>query len=315
MTRIPAPLFRPPFDVTRASHVVLLVRDLAASRAFYVDTIGLIVSDENSHAIYLRGIEEVCHHSLVLKQAPQAGCQQIGMRVQTDDDLDLAAAYLGKAGLSVEWVEVPYQRRTLRVVDPSGIHLEFCVSMDLMPRMIMQFDRFRGACPQRLDHFQVHSQDVEVSMAFYMRMGFRLSEYIVADGEDDIVFAFLQRKGNPHDIVFTKGSGPRLHHFAFVAPEVHHLMDVCDLCARNGFGASVEYGPGRHFGPGLARFVYLRDPDGHRVEFFNTHYQTIDIEEEPVRWRMSDVFKSGRWGPPPPTSWLTQASEFRRAID
>jgi len=34
-----------PFNVTRASHAVLTVKDLGASRAFYVDAIGLLVSD------------------------------------------------------------------------------------------------------------------------------------------------------------------------------------------------------------------------------------------------------------------------------
>jgi catechol 2,3-dioxygenase len=39
------PVFDPPFNVVRASHVELGVRDLARSRAFYVDCLGLLVSD------------------------------------------------------------------------------------------------------------------------------------------------------------------------------------------------------------------------------------------------------------------------------
>jgi hypothetical protein len=35
-------------------------------------------------------------------------------------------------------------------------------------------------------------------------------------------------------------------------------------------------------------YVYFRDPDGHRVELFNTHYQIMDIENEPVGWDPSD---------------------------
>jgi hypothetical protein len=31
---IPSPVYDPPFNITRASHVVLTVRDLAASRRF-----------------------------------------------------------------------------------------------------------------------------------------------------------------------------------------------------------------------------------------------------------------------------------------
>ena len=132
------------------------------------------------------------------------------------------------------------------------------------------------------------------------------------DESEELRAVFLQRKGNPHDIVFVNNAGPRLHHAAFTIPEVYHLMYICDLLGRNGFGAGVEWGPGRHFGPGYARFVYLRDPDGHRIELFTNHYQTIDIEDEPIRWQMSDL-NTGRWGTAPPASWQQQGSAFAGA--
>ena len=61
-----------PFNMTRASHAVLTVKDLGASRAFYVDAIGLVVSDETKDALFLRGVEEAAHHSLVLKRTSEA---------------------------------------------------------------------------------------------------------------------------------------------------------------------------------------------------------------------------------------------------
>ena len=120
---------------------------------------------------------------------------------------------------------------------------------------------------------------------------------------------FLQRKGNPHDIVFFNGAGPRLHHFAFLAPEVHHLLHACDVAGQLGFGSGVERGPGRH-GPGHAMFVYFRDPDGHRCELFNTHYQVMDIENEPVAWDPADHTVSFPWGLPAQRSWFEQATPF-----
>ena len=45
------PVFDPPFNVVRSSHVELGVRDLARSRAFYVDCLGLLVSDETDDAL------------------------------------------------------------------------------------------------------------------------------------------------------------------------------------------------------------------------------------------------------------------------
>jgi catechol 2,3-dioxygenase len=63
---------RPEFDIVRAAYVELLVTDLQASRHFYVDQLGLIVSAEDDTTIYLRGWEERQHHSIVLRQADKA---------------------------------------------------------------------------------------------------------------------------------------------------------------------------------------------------------------------------------------------------
>ena len=65
---LPTTNFDPPFRITRASHVVLTVRDLVASRRFYEKIIGLILTAEEDDALYFRGVEEACHHSLVLRK-------------------------------------------------------------------------------------------------------------------------------------------------------------------------------------------------------------------------------------------------------
>jgi catechol 2,3-dioxygenase len=83
---IPQPNYQPPFNITRASHAVLNVTDLGKSRAFYVDLIGFIVSDEDKDAIYLRGVAEAGHHSLVLKRAASPQCERVGMRCFSEED-------------------------------------------------------------------------------------------------------------------------------------------------------------------------------------------------------------------------------------
>jgi catechol 2,3-dioxygenase len=57
-------------------------------------------------------------------------------------------------------------------------------------------------------------------------------------------------------------------------------------------------------------FVYFRDPDGHRIELFNTHYQAIDIENEPVRWNVTDPNVSFPWGLPAQARWFEEATSF-----
>ena len=69
---IPAPVLYPPFNIVRLSHTVFNVTDLAASRAFYVDTLGLQVTGEADGRLYLRAMEERGHHSLVLQKADSA---------------------------------------------------------------------------------------------------------------------------------------------------------------------------------------------------------------------------------------------------
>ena len=306
---IPKPVYDPPFNVTRASHCVITVKDLSRSRSFYVDLIGFIVSDEDSDTLYLRGVAEACHHSLVLKRArDEPRAERVGMRVFSEDDLEKAKSFFEKAGLPAQWVEIPHQGRTLHVSDAIGTPVEFCATMDQKPRLVVSFEHHRGAVPQRLDHFQLLVPDVQKACEFWMRMGFRLSEYISPDGTEDLLFVFLQRKGNPHDIVFAPGAGPRLHHAAFGIPESYHFFHVCDLASDMGFAANIEYGPGRH-GPGHALFVYLRDPDGHRIELFNTHYQVMDIENEPVRWDASYAMQR-RWQLPARRQWFVEASRF-----
>ena len=61
----------PPFNIVRASYVDLGVRDLAAARAFYVDCLGYLVSDESEDALHLRALEERNHHSVVLQRADE----------------------------------------------------------------------------------------------------------------------------------------------------------------------------------------------------------------------------------------------------
>ena len=306
---IPTPAYPPPFNTTRASHIVWSVADLGASRAFYVDALGFLISDETSDALYLRGLEEAAHHSLVLRRAGDASkCERVGLRVYTEEDLDKAKAYFEKAGLPATWVEVPHQGRTLHVTDAAGAPLELCASMNAMPRNVVKFKNHHAACPQRIDHFQLIVPDVQAECDFYAALGFKLSEYVAMDGTDDLLFVFMQRKGNPHDIVFANGPGPRLHHAAFSVPEAYHVIHACDVAGSHGFGDNLEHGPGRH-GPGHALFVYFRDPDGHRIELFNTHYQTMDIDDKPVRWDAS-YMRNRPWGLPPRRKWHEEASLF-----
>lgn len=300
----------PPFNISRASHVALTSRDLGASRAFYEGALGFVVSAEDADALYLRGLEERSHHSVVLLKADDAPgtCRRIGLRVPSDEDLMRAESYFKSKGRPTQWVQRPHQGLTLHVNDSIGTPLELCCMMDEVPLKLQQFHDYRRASPMRLDHFQVVAQDVEQAALFYAEIGFRLTEYTATDGADELWGVWLARKGNPHDVVFSNGRGPRLHHFAFTVPETRDIIHVCDAAGSLGFAHCLERGPGRH-GIGNALFVYFRDPDGHRIELFIGHYQAIDAHT-PLRWDLSDTRRSQLWGLPARASWFFEATGF-----
>jgi catechol 2,3-dioxygenase len=305
---LPPVNLRPPFNISRSSHIRLTVADLAESRNFYVNILGLVVTEEDDSVCYLRGLQEACHHSLVLERAQDGGtCRRIGFRVFFDEDLDAAYDYFRERDLPAEWVDAPHQGRTLHLSDPMGTPLELCATMETRPRMHIQFEAFKGAHAQRLDHYQILAPDVYQLCAFYSALGFRNSEYLT-HGET-LLGAFMYRKGTCLDLAIVTGEGPRMHHFAYTVSESRDIFTACDFAGNLGYGDSVERGPGRH-GPGGMLFVYLRDPDGHRVEVFNSHYQTIDIETEPVRWDAASLSTNARWGLPALEQWYFEASAF-----
>lgn len=299
----------PEFQITRASHVAISVTDLEKSRDFYRDVVGLVVTEETDDAIYLRGLEEACHHSLVLERADLAQARRIGLRVRTDADIYAAEKHFKAADIEHRRIERDHQGPTLQFRDPVGTLMEFTSAMDVVPRKMQDFHEFKSGAPHRIDHYQVVTYDVQTATDFWTGLGMRMSEYTAKDGTDELWGSWMEVKGNTHDLVFTNGRGPRLHHFAFAVPDATALIHAADTAGALGCGNEIDRGPGRH-GISNALFLYLRDPDQHRVELFNTHYQFIDLEVPPIRWDVTDPRRAQLWGMPASRRWFFEASEF-----
>ena len=102
---------------------------------------------------------------------------------------------------------------------------------------------------------------------------------------------------------------PRLHHCAYWVPTAMNIIHLCDVMTTTGYLTNLERGPGRH-GIANAFFLYVRDPDGHRVEFYTCDYQTMDPDHEPLRWSLRDPRRQSLWGQPAPRSWFEEGSAF-----
>jgi len=306
---LPSPVLYPPFNIVRLSHVELTVQNLDASRRFYADTLGLQVTDESDNSLYLRAMEERGHHCIVLRQSDTPAVKVLGFKVYSEEDLDQAEVFFKDKGLPVTWVEREYQGRTLMTQDVHGIPLEFYHRMDRLESVLQKYELYKGVKPLRIDHFNVFSRNVDESVAFYNEMGFRTTEYTEDEESKKLWAAWMHRKGGVHDMAFTNGRGPRMHHIAFWVPTPLNIIDLLDLMSTTGYLANIERGPGRH-GISNAFFLYIRDPDGHRTEIYCSDYQTVDPDHEPIKWDLKDPQRQTLWGAPAPVSWFELGSDF-----
>ena len=127
MTDTQSPEVQAP-DILRCAYMEIVVTDLEASRKFYVDTLGLVVTDEDDDAIYLRTYEEFIHHNLVLRKGEQAAVAAFAYRVRSPEDLDLAEEFYKARGCEVRRNKDGFVKGigdSVRVQDPLGFPYEF----------------------------------------------------------------------------------------------------------------------------------------------------------------------------------------------
>jgi 3,4-dihydroxyphenylacetate 2,3-dioxygenase len=298
----------PPFHVVRAAYAELIVTDLDRARWFWVDMMGLAVTAGDDDALYLRGYEETTHHSLVLRRGPVAAGACIAFRVWSAEDLDKAERWYSERGCRVQRRAAGSTRgvgEAVRVVDPLGYVVEYFCDIERTERLLQRFDLHRGAQIARIDHFNICVADAAAAARYYESLGFRCTETI--EDDERVYAAWMHRKGGVHDIALTGGPTPSLHHLGFFAPESHNILRVCDLFGAVGAEHHIERGPGRH-GVSNAFYVYLRDPDGHRVEVYTSDYWTGDPDHPTHRWHVSNVQRRDFWGAAVIPSWYAEAS-------
>lgn len=312
MPALNPPLY-PPVNIVRVSHVEYGVTDLDYTYNFYVNTLGYHCEEKTADSLYLRGMEERNHHSLVMVKADEPTVHRIGYKVASEEDLDKAERFFAQQGCPTAWVKKHAQGRTLHTTDPYGVPLELYFEMAHGELLIQKYGLYRGSRVQRIDHVNLFHHDVNGATEFYCNeLGFRLTEATVSDINEensDFWAAWMHRKGGVHDVAFTNGLGPRLHHIGIWVPTSTDIIDFCDVLATSGHIDAFERGPGRH-GISNAFFLYIRDRDGHRIELFASDYMTVDPDHPPRLWDLQDPQRQTLWGQAAPRSWFELGSTF-----
>ncbi len=299
-------------NVIRIGHAILYVTNMAASRRFYVDLLGLNILHESETALHLRGTEDR-EWTLKLELAPVAGVRQIGYKMGSEQDVDRMADLAERLGLPYRWEAEQDRPRLLRMQDPFGFPVAFYFQSVRHRWLLQDYHLHSRTGIQRVDHCNVLTPHVGEMMDWYIkRLNFRLSEFS-DDRQGNVWAAWIQRRGSVHDLAMTNGLGPRMHHFAYWVPDGSRIFQICDILAGAKEYAAIERGPGRH-GISNAFFVYVLDPDGHRLEFYTSDYLTVDPDFEPIRWDVNDPSRQQLWGGIAPKSWFTEGSPVERFI-
>ncbi len=299
----------PPPDILRVAYMDMVVTDLEKSKDFYSDVLGLTITEENENEVYLRSLEEFIHHNLILRQGDEAAIRAFGFRVRSPEDLDKAEEFYKELDCRVERVPagtVEGMGEIVRVQDPLGFPYEFFYDVDHVERQAWRYDLYTPGALVRLDHFNQVTPNVPRAVGYMEDLGFRVTEDIV-DEDGTVYAAWVRRKPTVHDTAMTGGDGPRMHHIAFATHEKHNILAICDKLGALRMSDHIERGPGRH-GVSNAFYLYLRDPDGHRVEIYTQDYYTGDPDNPKVSWDVHDNQRRDWWGTPVVPSWYRDAS-------
>ena len=225
-------------------------RDLATSRDFYVEVMGLIVSDEtadtNLAAQAWRSAPTTASRSSA-RTAPRNASASASGCSPTLTSTRPGALRPHRCRGKVRGSAAPGPQ--LALLRPAGTPVELCATMPTVPRMHTKTHTHRGAGALRLDHYQVLVPDVLTTDRYCMDLRlpadyFRLP--VRRRQRTRIVGTYLHRKDNPWDIVLLTRSGQRYHDGGYVVEEVNDIIRACDVAGNLGFADRIEHGAGHH---------------------------------------------------------------------
>lgn len=286
--------------VLRPGHVQLRVLDLKEASRHYEHVLGLNhVADDTSGRTYFKAWDEFDHHSVVLRQADDAGMDHMAFKVSSNDDLARFEKNLEKIGVKVDRIskgEQPGTGERIGFLAPTGHRFELYAEKEKLGNGLPVMnpdvwpDGLHGMKATRLDHCLVYGDDVDGSMDIFVNaLGFHLSEQVIAGDGKTVIAAFLSCSNKPHDVAFIRNPEKgRFHHASFFLDDWSAIQNAADMIARNN--VPLDIGPTRH---GITRglTIYFFDPSGNRNEVFAGGY--IYYPDRPtITWTEDQIGKA-----------------------
>ena len=282
--------------VLRPGHVALRVLEMEPALKHYRDVLGLIeVARDDKNRVFLKAWDEHDHHSVVLREADEAGMDYMGWKVDPPATQKKLAADVEQSGLATEmsWIpagEHPATGERFRFTIPTGHVMELFAEkaivgnncgtdgQDINPDPWP--DGLKGIAATRFDHCLLYGDDLDGSVKLFTEvLGFGIAEQVMLAGDKKFMIgAFLSCSNKAHDVAFirqpVKG---KFHHASFELRSWEQVLRAGDILSRTK--TSIDIGPTRH---GITRgeTIYFFDPSGNRNEVFSGGY--IYYPDKPV---------------------------------
>ena len=282
--------------VLRPGHAQLRVLDIEESRRFYRDVIGLVeMGTDGDGRVYFKCWDERDHHSIVLRQAEQAGIDFIGFKVLDPATLDDLERKVRAFGLETERVPAGDLRETgerVRFQLPTGHLFELYAEKTYVGNGLGERNpppwhpthADHGMAPSRWDHCLLYGPNIAANKKLFTEvLGFYLVERVVGPveaGEPEVAL-FMSCSIKTHDIAFVEYPEPgKLHHLSFRMQSWERVLRAGDIMGMHD--VPIDIGPTRH-GVTRGETIYAWDPSGNRFETFAGGYDPYP-DGRPITW-------------------------------
>ena len=275
--------------VTDIRGVDLTVKDLPASVTFYSKLWGLEEVSRTASTVYLRATGRE-HHVLALREGPKISFR--GANFAAPDKATVDALHAKALAFGADVIDTPH---LLPKAAGGGFGFSFHSPDGLRQTISANVERHANTNgdkrrPSKFSHVVFRAANYpELERFFCDLLGFKVSDK--TDGID-----FLRCTRDHHSVALGRIAGPGLHHMAFELPDFDGLMGASGRLRMNGY--PIEWGVGRHAGPGANIFSFFVDPNGFATEY-TTEMEQVDDATYPHRtaeyWR-SLTLKPCSWG-------------------
>ena len=297
----------PLHDVAHLGHLELRTPVLDESVAFFVDYLGLTVTDTVGDSVHLRAFDDYERTTIMLTAHGTSGIGRTSLRAASPEALERRVAAIEASGYGRGWVDGdPGIGPTYRFSDPDGHEMAlyyesewYSPPAELAPSLKNQAQAYpaRGVSVRRLDHVNYLGVDV-VANRDHLRdvLGAMVTEQIVLD-DGAIAGSWTTFTNKGYDAVYTRdrtATPGRLHHVAFAVDTRGDVLRAADIAIDQG--VFIETGPHKHAIQQTV-FLYVYEPGGNRVELCTAGARLVLAPDwEPVDWTEAERAKGQAWG-------------------